>query len=147
MSTGSKSLGRVRGSGINPTSLTNPNHAISSGNIEAHFSGDIRNSYDHFTARFGPDFNQGETINKYTNILPTSINEGEREITRMTNQGSLTRDHSFHLPAISLGIENKSNPFLVPTQSRSDGTLNSRSTNSDSDELIQLRRQIDAEKK
>ncbi|CAC5380863.1 unnamed protein product [Mytilus coruscus] len=52
-------------------------------------------------------------------------------------------DHSVNLSA---EIESNSNPFLVQTQSRSDSALISRSTNSDSDELTQLRRQLDAVK-
>ncbi|CAC5411832.1 unnamed protein product [Mytilus coruscus] len=95
MSTRSMSLGRGRGSGINPpSSLAIPNHDTSSGSIEAHFSGDPKNSHDYFNA--------------------------------------------------SQEIEDNSNPFLVPTQSRSDSTLISRSTISDSDELTQLRRKLDA---
>ncbi|CAC5409541.1 unnamed protein product [Mytilus coruscus] len=145
MSTGLMSVGRGRGSGINPpSSLAIPNHDISSGNIEANFSGDPRNSHDYFNARFVPDFNHGETINKYPNILPTSTIEGEREITHLTDENPRTMDHSINLPAISQEIENNSNPFLVPTQSRTDIALISRSTNSNIDELTQLRRQLDA---
>ncbi|CAC5364882.1 unnamed protein product [Mytilus coruscus] len=115
--------------------------------MEAHFSGESRNSHDYFNARFNiPEFNHGETINKYPNILPTSINEGEREITHLTDENPRTMDHTINLPAISQEIENNSNPFLAPTQSRSDSALISRSTNSDSDELTQLRRQVDAVK-
>lgn len=61
----------------------------------------------------------------------------------MADWSCRTVDNCVNFLAISPGIENNSNP----SQSKSDDALISRLTNSDSDELTQLRRQLDAANK
>ncbi|CAC5408153.1 unnamed protein product [Mytilus coruscus] len=102
MSTGSMSLGRGRGrgSGINPpSSLAIPNHALSSGNMEAHFSGEPRKSHDYFNAR--------------------STNSDSDELTQLRRQLDALKNENFELKRTA-----QQNSLRIPSSSQTNPNQN-----------------------
>ncbi|CAC5403296.1 unnamed protein product [Mytilus coruscus] len=139
---GSNSLGR----GITTlTSSTIPTWSVASTNIDTCSFGDAT-SHNYLDSNQAISLNQGEISTSSRPFLSTG-NNTEREIThRFEQNASSLGNFSLNLPGDGIQREVSTNPFLFPTQSKSDSAIATmtRAKSCESEEMINLRQELDA---